>query len=145
VSDLLKLVLIAGLVEQNALVEIVSQKCTDSCPIDSRQQVRPDVFCANRVGLCLLIVFPLIVSVSGHRKAKSDDEGEQCQDGGHDKIKIMGLDFFEVVSLLAKKGPDPRRQQQREESENNKEEWESNRIVHMLKPRTPPLPLYSNL
>jgi hypothetical protein len=56
------------------------------------------------------VVFALIVSADGHRKAESDDEGEQCQGTGHDKIEILMRVLFQIKLPLTKEETDPRRQ-----------------------------------
>ena len=86
--DLPKLLLIARFIEQNALIEIILQQCAHFRRIGGRQQVCPDVFRADRVGLGFLVVLALIVPADSHRKAESDDEAEQRQSGGHDNIQI---------------------------------------------------------
>jgi hypothetical protein len=52
---------IACSIEQNTLVEIVLQQCTHSRGFSGRQQVCPEVLCANRIGLCLLVGFSLVI------------------------------------------------------------------------------------
>ena len=63
IIDLPQLILIAGFIEQYTLVEILNQQGTHSRRIGGGQQVCPDIFRANRVGLCLLVVLALIVPV----------------------------------------------------------------------------------
>jgi hypothetical protein len=97
--DLPKLLLIAGPVEQDTPIEIFAERRTHSRRVGLRQQVGSEVFCADRVGLCLLIILALIVAAYGHRKAESDDEAEQCQ---RQFLKIT-LSAFMLLGEFGKK------------------------------------------
>ena len=87
--DLLKLLSITGHIEQNALVEVFPQQRADRCRNGVRQQIGPEVFRPDGVGLGLLVVLALVVAAGGHRKAEADNQPEQRQRGGQDKAEIF--------------------------------------------------------
>jgi hypothetical protein len=84
---------------------IVPEQRTHSRHVGGRQQVCSDVFRTDCVALRLLQVFALIVPGNGQRKAESDDETEERQDGGHDNTKIFALIFFQAPAPLTKENP----------------------------------------
>ena len=57
---------IAGRVEQDALIEILSQQLAYSRRFGSGQQVGPDILRPDGVGLRLLLGLALIVTADGH-------------------------------------------------------------------------------
>jgi hypothetical protein len=69
----------------------------------SRQQVRPQIFRADRVGFGPFSVRALVVTAHRHRKAKADDQGQQGQRAGKHGVEIRALVFFERTNLSAKK------------------------------------------
>jgi hypothetical protein len=87
--DLPKLLRIPGLIEQDTLIEVVREQRTHSRRGGARRLVGPDVFCADRVGLCLLVILALLVPAYCHRKGESDDEAEQCQRCALDDAKVF--------------------------------------------------------
>src|SRR4029077_3929891 len=89
---------------QYTLVEIVLQQFPHSCSVGSRQEVRPDIFSANRVGFCLLVVLALIVAVDGHRKAESDDESKQSQNCTYNNIEIV-IPVFSTFRCFSRMKP----------------------------------------
>ena len=93
--DLLKLALIAGSIEQDSQIEIFPKLGTHSRSIGGRQQSCPDIFRANRVGLCFFVVLAQIVAADGHRETESDDEAEQRQGSGLHNAEIFTLVVFQ--------------------------------------------------
>ena len=81
------------------------------------QQPGPNEFRPDRIGLCLFLVLALIVPRDGHRKAESDDEGEQRQRSGQDNAEIFMLGLFQLPSPSTKVGSGVRREPQHHETE----------------------------
>jgi hypothetical protein len=65
--------LIAGLVIEYALIEIVLQQHAHLRRIGTRQQICSDVFRPDRIGFLLFKVLALIIPANGHRKSEADD------------------------------------------------------------------------
>ena len=77
--DLAKFVLIAGLVEPDSQIGIVSKLDLHLGGIGGGQQPRPDILGADCIGLRFLVSFAQVVTDDGHGEGKSDDEAEQGQ------------------------------------------------------------------
>jgi hypothetical protein len=112
----------AGVIKQDTLIDVVPQQRMYSCRVGGGQQVGPEVFCADCVGLCSLAILTLLVSAYSHRKAESDDEAQQRQRSGQDNAEVTTHARFQFPSL-EKKGTDPRREPQHKESERENNQW----------------------
>src|SRR5258708_33350718 len=103
--DLPKLLLTTGPIEQDTIIEVVPKQCTYSGRVGGRQDVGPDVFCANRVGLFLLIILTLLAPAYGHRKLKPMMRPSIVSVAARIRLKSSRTPSFRLRRLLRQEDP----------------------------------------
>ena len=99
--DLADLTLITGKIERDALIHIPPQQLTRPCCDFGREKIGTHILGTDRVGLCLLKIFALIVAGHGHRETESNDETKERHSRGSDHVKICPLFLLDGAHLLA--------------------------------------------
>jgi hypothetical protein len=73
------------------------------------QKVSSQQFSADCVGFRFLEILTLIVSIGGHREAKTNDQCEQCQRSSKDDIQIVLVFIGDIWVSAAQPDTDHRR------------------------------------
>jgi len=85
--------------------DIFLQQLVHSVGVSARQQIRAQVFRANRVGLFRLVVLSLVIPANCHRKAECDDQAEKRERCGYHGAQVLSIIF--VYSLQVPATDDP--------------------------------------
>jgi len=120
--DCLEVGLIAGAVEVDAEVEVLSELGTNAGGVGGGEDAGTDVLGADGVGLGFLIVAALVVAADGHGEGEADDEAEEGEGAGLDKAEVVALvggHGFVLAQLRADAGGKP----EDEDGEWEEEKW----------------------
>ncbi len=127
-ADLPKLPSIAGHVEQDSLIDVAPQQRAHALAIGGREQVGPEIFRSDRVGLAFLKGLAFIVPAHRHRETEADDEAEKRQRGGQDDVVVVAR-VFPQAAPPSEKGRSARGGKPQHDDRNRHDEQ---RVVHRV-------------
>ena len=105
--DLPKLLVVAGRIEQDALIDVAREQRLHPRRVSGRQQVGAQILRTDRVGLLFLVELALVVPADRHREAEADDEPEQRQRGPQDDAEVVAGALLQLVPPPQDGGSDP--------------------------------------